>query len=228
MTFIIKTNPLQATDVLIRDMGLVILASGGSETLLDFRDLEAARLSTDLITLSTDDAYGVGSSTLILNNGISDIPQSSVSTFVSGAGSGPHTLLSDMPDSLGTITDHDVRLVAKVQDAAPVVPAPFAGMFWYDTTSATPGNTLKTTLVTSTYTVIISDELIVAVSGAFNIYLPPATGTGRLLWIKYYGSGIVSVVANGTDTIDGDPKQDLLLGDSLMIDDYQTGSWAIL
>jgi hypothetical protein len=53
-----------------------------------------------------------------------------------GAGGGgvtTHTALTDMPDLLGTNTGHDTRYICKVQDTEPTVPAPFAGMFWLDT-----------------------------------------------------------------------------------------------
>ena len=85
VSFIIKTNASQATDVLIHDMGIVIPASGGSETLVTQGDLDSARLSRDLLTLCTDDAYGSGSSTLILNDGTSDILQIFAADIISNA-----------------------------------------------------------------------------------------------------------------------------------------------
>jgi hypothetical protein len=45
-----------------------------------------------------------------------------------------------MPDTAGTITDHDIRLVAKVQDSTPTIPPPFMGMFWWDTSSTLESN----------------------------------------------------------------------------------------
>jgi hypothetical protein len=133
-----------------------------------------------------------------------------------------------MPDITGAITDHDTRLVAKVQSLTPSVPPPFKGMIWYDTTGATPGNTLATTLISNTYTVISSDELIVASGGGYNVYLPSATGSGRLLWVKYIGASTIDVDASGSETIDGVSVQSLLTSDSLMIADYNSGTWAIL
>jgi hypothetical protein len=44
-----------------------------------------------------------------------------------------HTGLTDMPDTGGTNTDHDVRYVTKIDTATPSTPAPFNGMLWYDT-----------------------------------------------------------------------------------------------
>ena len=145
-----------------------------------------------------------------------------------GIGAGTHTLLSDMPDVTGVITDHDTRLVAKVQPNTPTIPPPFAGMFWWDTTGATPGNTLATTLISNTYTVLSSDELIVASGDGYNVYLPAATGSGRLLWVKYIGGSTINVDASSTQTIDGVNVQSLLTSDSLMVADYQSGKWAVL
>jgi hypothetical protein len=82
---VIKTNPSQATDVLIHDMGILIPASGGSETFTDVDNLDNIRLSQDLRLLTTDNAYGVGSSTLIVNDGASDIPQAQAETFITQA-----------------------------------------------------------------------------------------------------------------------------------------------
>jgi len=139
-----------------------------------------------------------------------------------------HSSLIDMPDSLGVISDHDVRLVAKVQPNTPTLPTPFKGMFWYDTTSAAPGNTLAVTQISNTYTVIGTDELIVATSGGYTVNLPPATGTGRLLWIKYLGTSTITIDASSSETIDGDLTQSLLQYDNIMVADYAGGLWAIL
>ncbi len=46
---------------------------------------------------------------------------------------GAHADLTDMPDTAGTVTDHDTRYVVQQSAAAPTVPAPFEGMLWYDT-----------------------------------------------------------------------------------------------
>ncbi|HUV47784.1 MAG TPA: hypothetical protein VMX11_02300 [Actinomycetes bacterium] len=83
MTLVIKSNPAQATAVLVRDMGIIIPPTGGSETFTSRENIDRAAASTDLFTLATDDAHGVGSSTLILNNGTADIQQSNVGSFLS-------------------------------------------------------------------------------------------------------------------------------------------------
>jgi len=45
---------------------------------------------------------------------------------------GAHADLTDMPDTPGTVTDHDIRYVTKVQDAEPTIPPAFVGQWWYD------------------------------------------------------------------------------------------------
>jgi hypothetical protein len=81
-TLIIKTNVSQVTDVLIKDLGFLIPNSGGNVTFTDLPNLQDCNTSVNLRTLATDDAYGAGSSTLILNNGTSDIAQADVDTFL--------------------------------------------------------------------------------------------------------------------------------------------------
>jgi hypothetical protein len=76
--------------------------------------------------------------------------------------------------------------------------------------------------------VLSTDELIVASGTNYTITLPVATGSGRLLWIKYSGSGTINVQGSGSDTIDGQNIQSLLNGDCLQIADSQTGMWVIL
>jgi hypothetical protein len=49
-----------------------------------------------------------------------------------GAGASLHTQLTDMPDTLGVNTDHDVRFVTKVIAEEPATPEPFTGMLWFD------------------------------------------------------------------------------------------------
>lgn len=81
-TLIIKTNTNQLTDVLIKDLGFNIPASGGSLTFNELEILDQIGLSVNLRELATDDAFGVNSSTLIINDGTSDISQLRVSSFL--------------------------------------------------------------------------------------------------------------------------------------------------
>lgn len=81
-TLIVKSNASQGTDVLIDDVGVLIPNSGGTETFTLFEDLFALRGSEDLRAYMVDDAFGAGSSTLILNDGTGDIAQADAVNFL--------------------------------------------------------------------------------------------------------------------------------------------------
>jgi len=85
-TIVITSNASQGTDVTIRDIGIIIPNSGGSETFTDLGNLTDCRNSRNLRTLSTDDAHGAGSSTLILTDGSNTIDQSEVDAFLESLG----------------------------------------------------------------------------------------------------------------------------------------------
>ena len=79
---IIKSNALQGTDVEIDDLGIQIPSGGGQDTFSDQEFLSRIRVSVDLRGLVIDNAFGVGSSTLILNDGSSDIAQDDALDFL--------------------------------------------------------------------------------------------------------------------------------------------------
>lgn len=89
-TLIIRTNAAHGTDVLIKDMGVVIPSDHTTpgttdiETFTDLFNVARAKGSSDLLILAIDDAYGDDSSTLILNDGNSDVAQADVESFVDG------------------------------------------------------------------------------------------------------------------------------------------------
>lgn len=103
MTIVIKTNALQATDVLVRDIGIFIPGSGGSLVLSSDDEISEAKDSDYLLDLATDNAFGAGSSTLIINDGTSDIPQSNVPEFL-GVVTSP---IGDGNNSLNDLSDVD-------------------------------------------------------------------------------------------------------------------------
>lgn len=100
-TLVITTNASQGSDVTIGDMGITIAASGGSETFTDARNILRAELSNNLRTLTTDDAHGAGSSTLILNDGTNNIDQADTGTFL---GQVSQNIISDTAEATGDIT----------------------------------------------------------------------------------------------------------------------------
>ena len=76
-SLIIRTHA-SAPDTLIPDEGITIPGAGTSVTLTDIKRLQRLRFSRSLRDLCTDDAYGAGQSTLILNDGVSDVAQGDV------------------------------------------------------------------------------------------------------------------------------------------------------
>lgn len=78
----VYTNVGQATDVLVKDLGLYIPNSGGFETFVQDDELKALQESRDLVFWLTDDAFGAGASTLYLNDGTNDITQADVGAFL--------------------------------------------------------------------------------------------------------------------------------------------------
>jgi len=100
---IIKSNPGTTANVLIRDLGFDVLGAGASPfvELTDTEEIAEASASADLRTLTTDDAFGADSSTLILNNGVDDIPQSQIDAFLQGIETEPlHNFNASGPPQL--------------------------------------------------------------------------------------------------------------------------------
>jgi hypothetical protein len=143
------------------------------------------------------------------------------------AGGGAHTALSDMPDTGGTNTNHDIRYVTKVQTATPTTPTPYEGMRWYDT-DAVANPSVSFVVVTNTYTVADEIELVVCnKTTAFTVTLPVASASGRKITVKNIGAGAVTVDGNSSDTIDGIANQVLSQWDALTVVDYVANAWVI-
>jgi hypothetical protein len=141
-----------------------------------------------------------------------------------------------MPDTTGVVTDHDTRLVPKVQATTPVSnppiedPAPFKGMLWWDTASPSFVNYLKVTILTSgPYTLLSGDELLVC-SNTFNILLSVATRSGRVFTVKNQGIGIITLIADTAfpDKIDGEAYQEVGPGDCLVVCDGDNNKWIVI
>ncbi len=77
MSIILKSHASTVADVLIKDVGIKVPQAGGQTE--DFTSnralLNTLSNSANLLTLLTDDAFGAGESTLILNDGTDDIEQ---------------------------------------------------------------------------------------------------------------------------------------------------------
>jgi hypothetical protein len=111
VTLIIKSNLSRGTPVLIADMGVVIPADHTTpgttdiETFTDSENAERANRSADLKEWLTDDAYGAGSSTLILNDGATDVGQEIIESFLSSLASGINNNLTATIDPITTDDD---------------------------------------------------------------------------------------------------------------------------
>lgn len=81
-SLIVRTHA-SAPATLIPDEGVTVPGAGTSLTFTDIGRLRRLRYSRSLRELCTDDAYGVGQSTLILNDGVSDVVQADVDQFLS-------------------------------------------------------------------------------------------------------------------------------------------------
>jgi hypothetical protein len=141
---------------------------------------------------------------------------------------GAHADLTDMPDTAGDNTDHDIRYVTKVQTGTPTTPTPYEGMRWYDT-DAIGNASMSFVVVTDTYPVADEVELVVCNKAtAFTVTLPVASASGRKITIKSIGVGAVTVDGNSANTIDGIANQVLSQWDALTVVDYVANAWVII
>ena len=125
-TLRIRTNNSQGTDVLVGDVGIEIPAAGGFVDLTENEELQSVEESEDLRDLLTNDAFGAGSSTLILVDvsGPTDVAQSDAETFlttVSIPSSGPYSIPrrgssgTEVPIAIHELSDVDSSVSGAVQ-----------------------------------------------------------------------------------------------------------------
>ena len=115
-----------------------------------------------------------------------------------------HDDLTDMPDTTGINVDHDTRYVAPVQDATPVIPTPYQGMFWYDTDEIF-SSVFSHTTITDDYSVLSTDQIILCNNTKnITVTLPEAsTVNGKLYRIKNINTGETTVDGYENELIDG-------------------------
>lgn len=131
----IRTHASQATDVLIKDIGLLIPAGGAVQTFTRRFELKQIIQSKDLVTLATDQAFGANQSTLIISNAVEDLPVNGGNpidqlSFLAG---GLSFLNSVATDTVTTTSGTDV-LIPNMSITAPVIGT------YYAFFSATLGN----------------------------------------------------------------------------------------
>lgn len=78
----ITSNPSTTEVVLIPDVGIGIPAAGGSETFEEPREFRVLSESVDLVTLGSDNAYGVGSHTLVLSDSNGVVSPDSIASYL--------------------------------------------------------------------------------------------------------------------------------------------------
>lgn len=81
--------------------------------------------------------------------------------------------------------------------------------------------------ISSTYTLLSTDFLVDCTSNSFTVSLPSAVGiTGKIYQIKNSGSGIITIDANGSETIDGSLTKTLNQNDVIQITSNGT-NWIV-
>lgn len=99
-------------------------------------------------------------------------------------------------------------------------------------TVTTPFGMLNLTVNIQTgtpYSITGGDSVVYGSSSSPQAFtLPPATGSGKVYFIKQLGTGLVTVYGAGADTIDGNASQSLAQWSCLMVQDYAAGAWGII
>jgi hypothetical protein len=129
-----KTDPVMIDNIRKLNYFIQEVIKNNNKLNLNYSSTDKVKVSAnDLLsgTLDTKLAAGTNITLTQLNDGNNE-------SLRITAGGGAHTALSDMPDTGGTNTNHDTRYVAQQGTSAPTVPAPYEGMFWYDTDEPEP------------------------------------------------------------------------------------------
>lgn len=88
---------------------------------------------------------------------------------------------------------------------------------------------MRTRTISGTDTVTVNDDLIIVSGGTFTLTLHPASTNrnGRPFTVKNFGTGIVTVDADGAELIDADASLQLYEDDALTVQTTGTG-WIIV
>ena len=99
---VLRTNAGVGSDVLIADAGIVVPSAGGSVALPGTNEVERIAASENAATLLTDNAFGVGSSTLELEINGSTILQFHTLALLAGVLARPYTEPVELPWTFAT------------------------------------------------------------------------------------------------------------------------------
>lgn len=94
---IIQSNIAQLTEVLIGDVGVTIDPTGASEAFSEDHEIAVLQQSNMLRVFLTDNVHGVNSSTLLLIDGVTPVPQDEVLAYLDTILL-QNTQLGDYPD----------------------------------------------------------------------------------------------------------------------------------
>lgn len=84
-------------------------------------------------------------------------------------------------------------------------------------------------IVTTTYTILSTDEVIVCNSTTpFTVTLPAATGSGQTYAVKNINTGIITLEGNSSDKIDGELNQTINQWEDIQLTDYAANAWIII
>ena len=166
------------------------------------------------ITLSTPQDIHTGASPTFAGLVIGSLGGILKASSGTVSGSAAHSDLSDMADSAGTVTDHDTRLVAKVQTSTPTTPTPFIGMLWYDTDASG--------------TVAVTDHSVLSnldyASAGHTGFQPADAGLTSLAGLTYVSDSFIKVTATDTYAIRtiAETKSDLSLN---LVENTALSTW---
>lgn len=77
-------------------------------------------------------------------------------------------------------------------------------------------------------TTFFNDKIIVCGSAVgFPVIFPYAVGSGKMIIVKNFGVGTVTVTASGTDLIDGSATQPVYTNEGIIFSDYGVGNWLV-
>lgn len=91
------------------------------------------------------------------------------------------------------------------------------------------GTTLPITSKTGTYIITNDDCVVLCTSGTFTVTLPTAVGIdGQYFIVKNMGTGVITVDANGSQTMDGQLNKTLAVQYESLTFISNGANWAII
>jgi hypothetical protein len=113
-TVVLRSNASSVSAIRVPDLGTDVPPAGGTITYTDRGPLLDCTLSSDVPTLSSDNAFGAGQHSLIVNDGASDVSPTDVGAFLANVltiqGTLPYEIFgAGSSGSVGDPTDYAGR-----------------------------------------------------------------------------------------------------------------------